>query len=136
MKVWSAYGSEHSMNLVMIGHFTEAHDAKKAKELIDRLSEQVRKEPDAYRSDSAPEGRRFSDAMMEFMRKAEIYILGSSELEQFNYDVKVNLEGRDVVITTEEADVSAFLKILIDKGARVEVYSAHDHPDTGHGRGC
>lgn len=136
MKVWSEYGSEHSMNLVMIGHFKEAHDAKKAKELIDRLSEEVRKDPNAYDRDSAPEGRRFTDAMMELMRESEIYVLGSSELEQFNYDATVDLEGRDVVITTEEADVSVFLKILIDRGARVEVYSAHDHPDTGKGRGC
>lgn len=116
------------MNLVMIGYFKEAHDAEKAKELLDRLTEQVRAEPEAYQSANAPEGRRFSDAMMELMRESELYIVGSSELEQFAYDVSVRAEGSKVVVTTEEVDVSAFLKVLLEKGARVEVYSAHDYP--------
>lgn len=135
MKVWNEYGSEHSMNLVMIGHFKEACEAEKAKKLIDRLTEQVRAEPEAYRSDAVPEGRRFSDAMMELMRESELYIIGSSELEQFNYDVSVCVEENRIVVKTEEVDVSSFLKILLEQGARVEVYSAHDYPDTGHGRG-
>lgn len=135
MKVWNAYGSEHSMNLVMIGHFKEAHDAEKAKKLIDRLTEQVRAEPEAYRSEVVPEGRYFTDAMMELMKESEIYCIGASELEQFTYDVSVRVEGSEVEIKTDELDVSAFLKVLIDKGARVEVYSAHEYPNTGHGRG-
>jgi hypothetical protein len=35
MKIWYQYGSEHSANLVMIGHF------EKAKEIIDALTNQV-----------------------------------------------------------------------------------------------
>ncbi|EUA59807.1 hypothetical protein I550_2955 [Mycobacterium intracellulare 1956] len=34
------------------------------------------------------------------------------------------------MITTDESDVQALLKVLLDGGARVEVYSAHDYPDT------
>jgi hypothetical protein len=44
--------------------------------------------------------------------------------------VRVETKGNDIVLTTEEIEVSAFLKVLIDHGARVEVYSAHDYPDT------
>ena len=44
-------------------------------------------------------------------------------------------EDDKVVVTTNESDVSAFLKVMIDKGARVEVYSAHDYPETQCGRG-
>jgi hypothetical protein len=25
--------------------------------------------------------------------------------------------------------------VMIDRGARIEIYSAHDYPDTAHGRG-
>ena len=39
MKLWNAFGSEHSMNLVIIGRFNEVRDAELAKELIDRLVE-------------------------------------------------------------------------------------------------
>jgi hypothetical protein len=39
------------------------------------------------------------------------------------------------VLTTEEYDISAFLKVMFLNGARIEVYSAHDYKDTAHGRG-
>ena len=41
MKIWNAFGTEHSMNLVMIGRFKEVRNAEEAKRLIDRLTEQV-----------------------------------------------------------------------------------------------
>jgi Family of unknown function (DUF6375) len=135
MKVWTSYGSEHSRNLVMIGHFREARDAEKAKELIDRLTEQVIAEPDVYRSDASPQDHSFSEAMLELLKASNLYSLGPAELEQFSYDARARVEGSDVIVTTEEVEVSAFLKLLLDKGARVEVYSAHDYPDTGYGRG-
>ena len=42
MKIWHGYGSEHSMNLVMIGHFKSSEDAEKTQKLIDQLSEGLR----------------------------------------------------------------------------------------------
>ena len=54
MKVWNGYGSEHSMNLVIVGHFKEVRDAEKAKELIDLLTEQVNAEPEAYQREASP----------------------------------------------------------------------------------
>jgi Family of unknown function (DUF6375) len=54
-------GSKHSMNLVMIGRFKETRDAENAGQLIEKIAEQVRAEPDHYErdSDSHPEDRRF-----------------------------------------------------------------------------
>ena len=78
---------------------------------------------------------RFTDRMLEVLRAANLYILGPAELEQLLYDVHVDVDGNKVVITTDEIDISVFLKVLIEKGARVEVYSAHDYPDTEYGRG-
>ena len=34
-----------------------------------------------------------------------------------------------IKISTDEADVSAFIKLFVESGARVEVYSAHHYPD-------
>lgn len=39
MKIWHGYGSEHSMNLVMIGHFKSTEDSKKTYRLIEQLTE-------------------------------------------------------------------------------------------------
>ncbi|RMG27908.1 MAG: hypothetical protein D6732_19680 [Methanobacteriota archaeon] len=133
MKIWKGYGSEHSMNLVMIGYFKEARDAEKVKELFDQLVSQVMQSTNGGEIDRLPKDR-FTDPMLEFLREVNLYTIGPAELEQFLYDVRIDFDGDKVVITTDEVDVSAFLKVLIDRGARVEVYSAHDYPNTGYGR--
>jgi hypothetical protein len=68
--------------------------------------------------------------MLDFFTNAKVHSIGAAELEQFHYDVHVEHKGNTVTLTTDESEVSAFLKLLIEKGAKVEVYSAHDYPDT------
>lgn len=129
MKIWYSYGSEHSMNLVMIGSFKQVADAEEAKRLIDELAEQVRKEP--MRSyDDDPNEARFSKEMLDFFKNTNLYSIGPPKLEQFNYDVHVERKANTLILTTDESEVSAFLKLLIERGAKVEVYSAHDYPDS------
>jgi Family of unknown function (DUF6375) len=130
MKLWYGYGSEHSMNLVMIGRFQVAEDAVRVKQLIERLAERVRAEVDLGQIDFNASTERFSKEMQQFLHNAGIYSLGPAELEQFAYDVNVELEGNVIVLRTDECDISAFLKLLIDNKARVEVFSAHHYPET------
>lgn len=134
MKIWYGYGSEHSMNLVMIGTFEDAGDAVKAKQIIDLIAEQVNADVGADLLKVGERADRITDGMRELLTRLDMFIIGSTEMEQFAYDVSVNVEQNRVIVTTDEVDVSAFLKVLIDKGARVEVYSAHHYQDTGHGR--
>lgn len=128
MKIWNQYGSEHSMNLVMIGSFKQVRDAELAKLLIDELIERVRNEP-RKEYDSDPKEARFSAPMLHFLSGAHLSTLGAAELEQFAYDVHTDINGNRVILKTDESEVSAFMKVLVEKGARVEVYSAHDYPD-------
>jgi hypothetical protein len=130
MKIWNGYGSEHSMNLVMIGHFKTAEEAEKTQKLIEQLSKGLRDKIDVGTSQD-----RYSDPVMDLLRKANVYNLSPSELEHFLYDTSTSAEGDKVIVTTDESEVSAFLKLMVTKGARVEVYSAHDYPDTEYGRG-
>ncbi|WP_135557752.1 DUF6375 family protein [Paenibacillus cymbidii] len=133
MKIWNGYGSEHSMNLVMIGQFKEAADAEEATKLIDQIIQQMRIDEEKKRDHETSQDR-FSDGMLELLGTSKMYSLNPSDLEQFLYDVRVDIKNNKISITTDEIDVMAFLKVLLDKGARVEVYSAHDYPDTGYGR--
>ena len=133
MKIWKGYGSEHSANLVMIGHFKEARDAEETKRLIDQIINWVMQDTNESGSDWPPRDR-FTDTMLEFLMKTNLVSLRPEEIEQFLYDVQVKVDGNKIVITTDEIDVSAFLKVLIEKGARVEMYSAHDYPDMKYGR--
>ena len=134
MKIWYGYGSEHSMNLVMIGHFKDAGRAAEVKEILDRLTEQVRTDSEAGSIEIGQHTDRFTDAALDLLQKLHVHILSPDEMEQFGYDFNLKVNDADVVLTTEESDVSAFLKVLVDKGARVEVYSAHEYSDTGYGR--
>src|SRR5438093_503385 len=129
MKIWNSYGSEHSANLVMIGKFKDAGSAEKAQAIIEEIKEYMMQSGDDHR-----DADRYSDAVMELLKRVNFFDVRPGELEQFTYDVSCRREGDRVTITTDESDVSAFLKVLVDKGARVEVYSAHTYPGTGEGR--
>ncbi|MCP4699528.1 MAG: hypothetical protein GY862_22170 [Gammaproteobacteria bacterium] len=130
MKIWYGYGSEHSMNLVMIGQFKNAGDAKKAKEAIDLLMQKL---PGKIDIDSSRD--RYGEDVSKLLEKINGCSISPVELEQFLYDTHTQLQGDKIILTTEESDVSAFLKLMIDKGAKVETFSAHDYPDAEYGRG-
>jgi Flp pilus assembly CpaE family ATPase len=129
MKIWNSYGSEHSANLVMIGTFKDVPSAKRAKEIIDKIAEFMMDSDDDHEDSD-----RYSDAALALLSSLHTASLRPAELAQFRYDISSEQKGDKIVITTDEYDVSGFLKILIDEGARVEVYSAHLHPNTGLGR--
>lgn len=134
MKIWYQHGSEHSANLVMIGHFEDAAEATKAKEIIDALTNQVAEDQSNGTMIVGSPSDRYGKEMLDLLGRLNVSI-GPQEVEQFAYDVCVKVKGNDLVLTTEELDISAFLKVMFLKGARIEVYSAHDYPDTDHGRG-
>ena len=127
MKLWAGFGSEHSMNLVMIGRFADASDAADAKRLIDQLTALVMEEQAARQIQVGEPQDRFPDKVLEFLRKNDFLTIAPAELEQFAYDVSVKHSGNTVEVSTDESDVSAFLKVLLEHKARVEVFSAHHH---------
>jgi hypothetical protein len=127
MKIWQSMGSEHSMNLVMIGRFDEATDAETVKGIIDKLIATATADAASGNLDYGGRTTRYSDQMQATLADLELYSLAPHELEQFTYDVDVTRRGNRLVIKTDEVEVQAFLKVLLFKGARIEVFSAHDH---------
>jgi hypothetical protein len=130
MKIWHGYGSEHSMNLVMIGHFKSPEDAEKTQNLIGQLTEGLR-----GKIDIGTARYRFGDNVRDLLRETNCYCLSPSELEHFLYEVDTRVEGDKIILTTDESEVSAFFKLMIENGAKVEIFSIHDYPDTEYGRG-
>lgn len=130
MKVWRGYGSEHSMNLVLIGKFKDVDDAKKTKKIIDQLTEKL---TDKIEVGSTRD--RYSDDTLSLLKEVDIYTLRPLELEQFLYETRIKVEGDKLILTTDESEVSAFIKLMIDRGAKIEIFSAHDYPDAEYGRG-
>lgn len=128
MKIWSGYGSEHSMNLVLIGKFKRAQDAEKTEKEIDKLKAQAAKDDSDSIPFANPENQRFSDDMLSLLCSLNVHSLAPSELGQLVSDYRLEREDGRITVTTDEADVSAFLKLFIEAGAKVEVFSAHDYP--------
>lgn len=127
MKIWNAYGSEHSMNLVMIGHFRDAATADETKTALEELQQ--------FFLDHEPDGRTYEDEAMEILRRHKFNIAAPGDLEQFRYDFRITTEREKLIIKTEESEFSALLKLMIERGAKIEVYSAHDYPNEKYGRG-
>jgi ribosomal 50S subunit-associated protein YjgA (DUF615 family) len=128
MKIWNEYGSEHSMNLVLIGKFKRAQDAEKVEKDIDRLSAQAAKDDSHSIAFAKSEDQRFSGEMLALMCSLNLNTLGPADLEQLVSDHSLRREGDRITVTTDEAEVSAFVKLFIEAGAKVEVFSAHDYP--------
>lgn len=135
MTIWYQHGSEHSANLVMIGHFEDAADATKVKEIIDVLTKQALEDERSGTLTLGSPSDRYGNEMLDLLGRLNVPAVGPQEIEQFAYDVNVEIDGSDLVLTTEEFDISAFIKVMFLKGARIEVYSAHNYPDTAYGRG-
>lgn len=127
MKVWNGYGSEHSMNLVLIGKFKKIQDAEKLEKDIEKLSAQALKDDTFSIAHADPEDQRFSQEMLSLLSSLEIHMLGPAELGQLVSEYQLKQLDDRITITTDEADVSAFVKLFIAAGAKVEVFSAHDY---------
>ena len=128
MKIWNGYGSEHSMNLVLIGKFKRAQDAEKVEKNIGKLSAQASKDDSHTIAFDGPADQRFSDEMLSLLGKLNLNTLGSADLGQLVSDHRLERKDDRITVTTDEAEVSAFVKLFIEAGAKVEVFSAHDYP--------
>jgi hypothetical protein len=129
MKVWMGFGSEHSMNLVMIGRFREPVHAESAKRLIEALIQLAMKESEGTSSSHGPEYQRFSEDVLRLLSESELHSLAPGEIEQFQYPASLKVKGSILTLKSDEVDVSAFLKVMLDRGAKVEIFSAHEYPE-------
>ncbi len=107
MKIWKGFGSEHSMDLVMIGKFKSVADAEKAERIIELITKQVRADMDSGAMTIGVRPERYTDEMMALFRELNVYDVNTVEVEQFAYDVNVKRTQGTVLITTDESDVSA-----------------------------
>lgn len=127
MKVWVGYGSENSANLVIIGKFESTQKADEALKLLEEATRIARADESAGRLTAGSMTSKFSHDMMDFFRRTNFASFAYGDPEQLLYDYRVAREPGKLVLTTEELEINAFMKLFIHFGAKVEVYSAHDH---------
>ena len=124
MKIWKAYGSEHSANLVLIGRFKSARDAEEVVELFEKLEVGLDGKIDVGTPPNC-----YSDELSDLFRSLNCYTLSPFELEQFLYGIHPELDENKITVRTDEFDVSAFSKLMVMRGAKVEIFSIHDYPE-------
>ena len=128
MKVWVGFGSEHSANLRMIGHFETPERAESAKRQLEELCDLVVEHYDYDRFHENPMAWYLNEKLVENLQALGLYNFSPEDLESLSADHTVRREGDELRISTDESTVSGFLRFLIDSPARVEVYSAHHFP--------
>lgn len=129
MRIWHSYGSEHSMDLILIGTFETASGAEAAIDRIKALKALAEAEwsDDDWRS----QDERMPASLVARLVEMELYEMGRSDVDIYAFEFSARRDGSTVRIRTEESDVQGFLKVLIHLGARVEVFSRHQWNDDG-----
>ena len=132
MRIWHSYGSEHSMDLVLVGRFETVSGAEAAIERMEALKALAQAEwsDDDWRR----QDERMPDTLLDELMKLELYEMGRSDVDIYALDHSVERRGSTIRIWTEESEVQGFLKVLIHLGARVEVFSRHDWNEDGTAR--
>ena len=130
MKVWVGFGSEHSYNLVLVGHFADERAARNAMKKFESLGEAAPELPDVG-WDADP---RFTDELRTLAESLRLYDLTRSEMENFIYEHTAGRQGSTVTLSTDEIEIQGFLKVMLASGARVEIYSAHEWNEDGSPR--
>ena len=123
MKIWNSYGAEHSLNLVIIGRFKEEHEAEEFETLTNKVTSFLHENPEFD-----VEADRFDKKTLDFLGKENLSSLSPQQLGHLLYDVHLTRDGNEVRIGSDD-DVNAFISLLIHKGAKVEVFSAHEYPE-------
>lgn len=129
MRIWQSYGSEHSMDLVLIGRFETVSGAEEAIERMEALKAVAQREwseDDWRRQDEV-----MPDTLASELMKLELYEMGRSDVDIYAIDYSIERKGSTVRIGTDESEVHGFLKVLLHLGARVEVFSRHDWNEDG-----
>lgn len=132
MRIWQSYGSEHSMDLVLIGRFESVSGAEAAMERMEALK--VLAAAEAPDDDWGRHDERMPGTLAAELSKLGLYELGRFDVDIYAYDHKVEREDSTVRVWTEESEVQGFLKVLIHLGARVEVFSRHHWNEDGSPR--
>lgn len=124
MKIWHTYGSEHSAQLVMIGRFKSETAAAEAHKVLTEIYEFLRaNQVETFQA------VRYPPEFQQLLESLKVRNLSVEEIGQFAFDVHATLDGDQVKIDTNEPDISAFLKVMVDRGARVEVFTTLAYPD-------
>ena len=124
MKIWQSYGAEHSLSLVIIGHFKEVADAEEFRTLVEETTDFLREQ-----NGFDVEADRYGSKVMDYLSGKKMYSLTPQQLGHFLYDYSIDVIGNDIRISSDD-DLHGFISLMVNHGAKIEVFSTHDYQET------
>lgn len=111
----------------MIGRFATAEQAKSAWDAIERMQTQISEDMAAGRLD-VDKSHRFTKGITDVLREINLHSLSAGEAEDFGCNVHIRQENEQLLLHTDDIDIGGFIKLMVDRGAKVEVWCADYAP--------
>ena len=131
LKIWTGYGSEHSYRLVLIGRFADDAAARVAEEDLSRLQIVAQELPE---TDWRHADEVLPDNLAEALRELDIWYLTRPDVDNFNLSYSIERSGSTLRVTGDDADVQGFIKVFLERGGRIEIFSGHHWTEEGEAR--
>ena len=125
MKIWCGYGSEHSANLVIIGEFETAEKAQAAADVLSEATNIMVAEEEAGNIKGGDVPTKYPDPLLKLTMSKNV-LFSLSDIEQLLYEYGQNVMGNQLIIRTDEYGINVFLSVMLQHGAKIQVYSAHN----------
>ena len=113
----------------MIGRFATPEDASVAERELQELSDFIVSAFDYEEFDENPMSVLLDGAIRKYLERLRLHIFSAEDIETLGREHHLTRRGQEIEIRTDEWDVGGFLKFMIHKRARIQMYSAHDHTD-------
>jgi hypothetical protein len=124
IKIWTGYGSEHSTRTNIIGTFKTVEEAEKVESLFKQLQEKL-----GGVIEFGDNRTRFDDRLMAILHELGTFMFSPQELEQFIDNYELDADAEQLHLKTDEENISAYIKLMVHHGAKLEIYSDHDYPE-------
>lgn len=127
MKLWYGYSSEHSSRIKLIGRFKTSAAGKEFEESLNQMRELVVENYDECLNNVDKFPRHILDLLFHGAIK-NTQTLAAHDLLDFGNEMSVDLKDKEIVISSDECNWAGVIKMLIEAGAKIEMFSEHDYP--------
>ena len=127
MKIWYGFSSEHSSRMKIVGHFKSSDNAKQFLGDLEKMRSLVEANTEACFN--TPE--EFPRQILDSLFKGEVrhaQTLASHDLMDFANEMSIEDNDCNVTISSSEWNWAGVIKMMIESGARIEMFSEHDYP--------
>jgi len=120
MKIWKTFAAEHSAKLKIVGSFKTEEDLEKVKEIIEAFLE-----IDTHEQPTKED--YYTDKVMDIFKKYN-FSVAPEDVKHFNHLHSINYDDNQIEIFTDELEIQGLISLMIQKGAKIEMYSQHNYP--------